>query len=84
MQSPRVSVPLQASTIVRYALKYGMSMADLAMDGNWTVRRGRGVGRAGGNWMVRGVVVMVVVVSPMWFVECRGAIAGIGVGWGEL
>ncbi|KXZ43452.1 hypothetical protein GPECTOR_90g539 [Gonium pectorale] len=24
-----------ASTIVRYALKYGMSMADLAMDGNW-------------------------------------------------
>ncbi|EFJ42202.1 hypothetical protein VOLCADRAFT_67392, partial [Volvox carteri f. nagariensis] len=25
-----------ASTIVRYALKYGMSMVDLAMDGNWT------------------------------------------------
>ncbi|PNH01928.1 E3 ubiquitin-protein ligase, partial [Tetrabaena socialis] len=28
-----------ASTIVRYGLKYGMSMADLAMDGTWTVRR---------------------------------------------
>lgn len=24
-----------ASTVVRYALKYGMSMVDLAMDGNW-------------------------------------------------
>ncbi|KAG2482343.1 hypothetical protein HYH03_018731 [Edaphochlamys debaryana] len=25
-----------ASTIIRYALKYGMSMVDLAMDGTWT------------------------------------------------
>ncbi len=32
-----------ASTVVRYALKYGMSMVDLAMDGNWQGKvRGRG------------------------------------------
>ncbi|GFR51085.1 hypothetical protein Agub_g13411 [Astrephomene gubernaculifera] len=29
---------IQVSTIVRYALKYGMSMVDLAMDGNWTAK----------------------------------------------